>query len=79
MARKMGASADADQRKRRLGPHQMDLFGSSAADNVSGAPTWRELPREAQATLVSLMMQLILEHAQSRAAAPVTMEANHDH
>jgi hypothetical protein len=79
MARKMGASADADQRKRRLGPHQMDLFGSSAADNVSGAPAWRELPREAQATLVSLMMQLILEHAQRRAVAPGTMEASHDH
>ena len=77
MARKMGASADADQRNRRLGPHQMDLFGSASA-NVTGAPAWRELPREAQATLVSLMMQLILEHAQSRAAA-VTMEANHDH
>jgi hypothetical protein len=79
MARKMGASADADQRKRRLGPHQMDLFGSSAADNVSGASAWCELPREAQATLVNLMMQLILEHAQRRAVAPGTMEASHDH
>jgi hypothetical protein len=79
MAWKMRASAEADQRNQRLGPHQMDLFGSSAADNASGAPAWRELPREAQATLVRLMMQLILEHAQSRAAAPVTMEASHDH
>jgi hypothetical protein len=79
MAWKMRASAEADQRNQRLGPHQMDLFGSSAADNASGAPAWRELPREAQATLVHLMMQLILEHAQSRAAAPVTMEASHDH
>ena len=41
MARKMGASADADQRNRRLGPHQMDLFGSASA-NVTGAPAWRE-------------------------------------
>jgi hypothetical protein len=40
------------------------------ADRVSGAPAWRELPREAQATLVNLMMQLILEHAQRRAVAP---------
>ena len=79
MAWKMRASAEADQRNKRLGPHQIDLFGSSAADNASGAPAWRELPREAQATLVRLMMQLILEHAQSRAAAPVTMEASHDH
>ena len=70
MARKMGASADADQRNRRLGPHQMDLFGSSASANVSGAPAWRELPREAQATLVSLMMQLILEHAHRRVVTP---------
>jgi hypothetical protein len=79
MTRKMGASADADQRNRRLGPHQMDLFGSSAPDSVSGAPAWRELPRAAQARLVSLMMQLILEHAQRRTVAPVTMEASHEH
>jgi hypothetical protein len=78
MARKMGASADAEQRNRRLCPHQMDLFGSSAPDSVIGAPAWRELPREAQATLVSLMMQLILEHAHRRVAA-VTVEASHDH
>jgi hypothetical protein len=38
MAWKMRASAEADQRNQRLGPHQMDLFGSSAADNASGAP-----------------------------------------
>jgi hypothetical protein len=69
MARKMEASAEADHRNRRLGPPQMDLFGSSAPDRVGGAPAWCELPREVQATLVSLMMQLILEHAQSRAAA----------
>ncbi|WP_404294815.1 hypothetical protein ACD578_26310 (plasmid) [Microvirga sp. RSM25] len=79
MARKMGASADADQRNRRLGPQQLDLFGSSASHSVSGAPAWRELPREAQATVVSLMMQLILEHAQRRAVAPGTMEGSHDH
>ena len=77
MARKRGASADADQRNRRLGPHQMDLFGSASA-NVTGAPAWRELPREAQATLVSLMMQLILEHAHRRLASAIT-EASHDH
>ena len=79
MARKMAASADADHRNRRLGPQQMDLFGSSAPDGVSGAPAWRELPQEAQATVVSLMMQLILEHAQSRAATPGAMEGSHDH
>ena len=77
MARKMGASADAEQRKRRLGPQQMDLFGSASA-NITGAPAWRELPREAQATLVSLMMQLILQHAHRR-LTPVTVEAGHDH
>ncbi len=77
MARKMAASADADQRNRRLGPHQMDLFGSASA-NITGAPAWCELPREAQATLVSLMMQLILQHAHRR-LTPVTVEAGHDH
>jgi hypothetical protein len=77
MARKMAASADADQRNRRLGPHQMDLFGSASA-NGTGAPAWCELPREAQATLVSLMMQLILQHAHGR-LTPVTVEAGHDH
>ena len=51
---------------------------SSAADHASGAPAWRELPREAQATLVSLMMQLILEHAHRRLASAIT-EASHDH
>ena len=49
MARKMAASADADQRNRRLGPHQMNLFGSASA-NITGAPAWRELPREALQT-----------------------------
>ena len=39
---------------------------------------WRELPRKAQATLVSLMMQLILEHAHRRLASAITV-ASHDH
>ena len=77
MARKVRTSADADQRYRRLGPHQMDLFGSASA-NGTGAPAWCELPQEAQATLVSLMMQLILQHAHRR-LTPVTVEAGHDH
>jgi hypothetical protein len=79
MARKMGPPTDADQHNRQLGPQQMDLFGSSASDSVSGAPAWRELPREAQATVVSLMMQLILEHAQRRTAPPLTMGGSHEH
>jgi hypothetical protein len=44
-----------------------------------GAPAWRELPREAQDTLVSLMTQLMLEHAQRQPSTQVSVEASHDH
>ena len=51
---------------------QMDLFESNQPDGAIGAPAWPDLPGEAQATLISLMTQLILEHAQRQASAPAT-------
>jgi hypothetical protein len=66
------------RRNRRLGPHQLDLFGSGATERRLGAPAWRELPREAQDALTGLMTQLILEHAKARGSSPAATEAGHD-
>ena len=38
-------------------------------DVAIGAPAWPELPGEAQAALISLMTQLILEHARQTLGA----------
>ena len=62
---------------RRSRPQQqMDLFGSGLSNAAIGAPAWSELPAEARAALMSLMTQLILEHA--AAAAPRGKEVGHD-
>ncbi|WP_354264935.1 hypothetical protein [Bradyrhizobium sp. GM2.2] len=42
-----------------------------------GAPAWSELPAEAQAALMSLMTQLILDHA-ATTATPRAKEVGHD-
>ena len=55
---------------------QMDLFGSGLLNSAISAPAWSELPAEARAALMSLMTQLILEHA--AAAAPRGKEVGHD-
>jgi hypothetical protein len=78
MTGKTARPALTRRRNRRLGPHQMDLFGSGATERRLGAPAWRELPREAQDALTGLMTQLLLEHAKARASAPAAMEAGHD-
>jgi hypothetical protein len=70
-------SAQAARHNRRFGVHQMDLFGDSVAGGTIGAPAWRELPRDAQATLVSLLTQLMLEHARV-IAGTAKAEAGHD-
>ena len=51
MACKTATSVQQDQRNRRLGPHQMDLFGANASEGMAGIPSWRDLPREAQDAL----------------------------
>ena len=56
---------------------QMDLFGSGLSNGAMGAPAWRELPAEARATLMSLMTQLILDHA-ATTATPLAKGVSHD-
>jgi hypothetical protein len=53
---------------RRSVPQQIDLFAENALV-TTGAPTWSRLPMETQATLTSLMMRLILDHADKRRIA----------
>ena len=56
---------------------QMDLFGDRLLNGAIGAPAWPELPAEARATLMSLMTQLILDHA-ATTATPRAKEVSHD-
>ena len=56
---------------------QMDLFGSGLSSGAIGAPTWSELPAQAQAALTSLMTQLILDHA-AMTATQRAKEVGHD-
>src|SRR6266850_8347786 len=56
---------------------QMDLFGSGLSNGAIGAPAWPELPAEARAALMSLMTQLILDHAETT-ATPRAKEVSHD-
>ena len=55
----------------------MDLFGVGLSNSALGAPAWSELPAEARATLMSLMTQLILDHA-ATTATPRAKEVDHD-
>ena len=56
---------------------QLDLFGGDRPRAIVDTPAWRELPAETQATLTSLMVRLILEHAgASRSGSP--RKAGHD-
>ncbi|WP_247388216.1 hypothetical protein [Bradyrhizobium sp. 49] len=55
----------------------MDLFGRGLSNGAIGAPAWSELPAEAQAALMSLMAQLILDHA-ATTATPRAKEVGHD-
>lgn len=56
---------------------QMDLFGCGLSNGAIGVPAWPELPAEARAALMSLMTQLILDHA-ATTATPGAKEASHD-
>ena len=55
---------------------QMDLFRSGLSNGAIGAPAWPELPAEARATLMSLMTQLILDHAAT--TTPRAKEVSYD-
>jgi hypothetical protein len=47
------------------------------SNGAVGVPAWPELPAEARATLMSLMTQLILDHA-ATTATPRAKEVSHD-
>jgi hypothetical protein len=55
----------------------MDLFRSGLSNGAIGAPAWPELPAEARATLMSLMTQLILDHA-ATTTTPRAKEVSYD-
>jgi hypothetical protein len=57
-------------------PQQIDLFGNEPQDAPTDIPAWRELPGETRAALTSLMVRLILDHAQGSKTG--SMEAGHD-
>ena len=64
-------------RQPRPPQRQMDLFGSGPSNGTINAHAWPELPAEARATLMSLMTQLILDHA-ATTATPRAKEVDHD-
>ena len=43
----------------------MDMFTGFAVDAAASLPRWTDLPQNAQAALIGLMTQLILDHAQA--------------
>lgn len=78
MSREMAMPGSGYRHNRRSRPQQqMDLFGSDLSNGAIGAPAWPELPAEARAALISLMMQLILDHAVTTATPPAK-EVGHD-
>ena len=78
MSRVTTNSGKGYRHHRRLRPqHQIDLFGSGLLNGAIGAPAWPELPAEARATLMSLMTQLILDHA-ATTATPLAKGVSHD-
>jgi hypothetical protein len=67
-----------DRTSQRGASRQMDLFGHGLAHARAGAPAWLDLPKDTRGTVVGLIMQLILEHAQTSAEPSETVEAGHD-
>jgi hypothetical protein len=63
---------------RRRAPLQIDLFAGESQKAIGDMPVWSGLPAEIRAALTSLMMRLLLEHADKGRIGPM-MEANHDH
>jgi hypothetical protein len=78
MSRRMAMPGSGYRHNRQPRPQQqMDLFGSGLSNGAIGAPAWPELPAEARATLMSLMTQLIRDHAATTATLPAK-EVSHD-
>ena len=77
MSRQTARPGSGYRHNRQPRPQQMDLFGSGLSNGATGAPAWPELPAEARAALMSLMTQLILDHA-ATIATPRAKEVSHD-
>ena len=78
MSRQLAMPGSGYRHNRQPRPQQqMDLFGSGLSNGAMGAPAWPELPAEARATLMSLMTQLILDHA-ATTSTPRAKEVSHD-
>jgi hypothetical protein len=78
MSRRMAMPGSGYRHNRQPRPQQqMDLFGSGLSNGAISAPAWPELPAEARATLMSLMTQLIRDHA-ATTATPRAKEVGHD-
>lgn len=61
----------------RRGERQFDLFAPPSADSTIEAPEWRTLPEVTRRAVTSLMVRLILEHADGN-HHPQTEEVCHD-
>lgn len=78
MSRQMAMPGSGYRHNRQPRPQQqMDLFGNGLSNGAVGVPAWPELPAEARATLMSLMTQLILDHA-ATTATPLAKGVSHD-
>ena len=62
---------------RRRAPQQIDLFAAETQTTIGSMPAWSGLPTEIQAALTSLIIRLILEHADKSQIGPMA-EAGHD-
>jgi hypothetical protein len=49
---------------------QIDLFAGEPQKAIGNMPAWSGLPTETQAALTSLMMRLLLEHADKSRISP---------
>jgi hypothetical protein len=78
MSRQTVTSRSGYRHNRQLrSQQQTDLFGGGLSNGAISAPAWPELPAEARAALMSLMTQLILDHA-ATTATPRAKEVSHD-
>jgi len=53
------------RQKQPRSARQMDMFTGFAVDAAANLPRWTDLPQNAQAALIGLMTQLMLDHAQA--------------
>ena len=53
------------RQKQPRSARQMDMFTAFAVDAAANLPRWTDLPQNAQAALIGLMTQLMLDHAQA--------------